>query len=182
MAGYRSARSPSIRPTERINPDSCPLTRRLSDRIGVGPTSTSAESRFNQNTSFVRSDPEGSDNEIGRPSIRDPRRGMGSCSCCFVGFVVPRAEAIFQDFGVPLPRITDQVFAASHMHWAWLSRGPDLACGGLVRAWTPARMRTRPGHLRIGSTLLLVLPLVLIGIVLLALALPCFTVMTRLSG
>jgi type II secretory pathway component PulF len=94
---------------------------------------------------------------------------------------VPRAEAIFNDFGAPLPRITTLVVRASRLGWVWI----PLALFPLVVDWfvlgsfqgdeaTPAS--------KIWSIFVFALPLALIGAVLVALALPFLTLMTPLSG
>ena len=98
-----------------------------------------------------------------------------------LGVAVPKAEAIFKDFGIPLPRITLLLLRISHLSWAWIS----LALSVLVVDWfmrDAASEEDDPTIWRIWSTLLLAIPLLLIGLVLWALAMPCFNLDHRLSG
>ena len=98
-----------------------------------------------------------------------------------LGLAVPKCVAIFQDFGVPLPRTTLLVVAASRPGWIWL----PLALLPIVLDFFVSGAETdeeTTQAFRVWSILVLVIPLVLIGAVLWALALPFFTIMTRLSG
>jgi type II secretory pathway component PulF len=96
-------------------------------------------------------------------------------------FAVPRAEAIFTDFGVPVPEITMGVIQASHWPGALVSltvllliadpfaRDELLRRGDLVKV-------------RFWSALLIATPLLLLGTTLWALILPMLNVTTHISG
>jgi type II secretory pathway component PulF len=97
-----------------------------------------------------------------------------------LAFVVPRAEAIFVDFGIPLPRLTGLLIRASHQvlpltalvsflfvaEWFLLDPQSDRA-GATSGAWTG---------------IMLALPLVLITLAVVALGQPLYSLVSRLSG
>jgi type II secretory pathway component PulF len=96
--------------------------------------------------------------------------------------------AIFKDFGVPLPRLTNLVIQASHVvNWAW---SPVVAIllvllvllGADWLMLNAQSERGEEGWAMAWSMLMFVCPLLLIALTLLALFLPLLTIMTRLSG
>ena len=105
-----------------------------------------------------------------------------------LAFIVPRIEAIFEDFGIPLPRHTILVIRASHLvirasspvfvvlslllvllgaNWLMLIAQSKRREAGLSGAW---------------SVLMLGTPLLLIALTLATLVQPLLTIMGRLSG
>jgi hypothetical protein len=101
-------------------------------------------------------------------------------------FVVPKFEAVFKDFNVPLPRNTAFVIALAHR----IVRYQVLVLAGLILIITGAEYFLRVAlsdqansvSCRRLSRLLVVAPLVLIVLALIALLIPLFTLVTPLSG
>jgi type II secretory pathway component PulF len=98
-----------------------------------------------------------------------------------LGLVVPRLERIFKDFGVPLPRLTTHLFNGWHRGWIWLPLVFFLVEVYRFVLGREADSDRSPAS-RPCSALPLLIPFLLIGFVLLALALPFFTIMPRLTG
>jgi type II secretory pathway component PulF len=102
-------------------------------------------------------------------------------------FAVPRVEVIFQDFGIPLPRVTSLVIRASHLVRIYLVVAVAplfvvlLGADWLIRdALFPP---SEAGMSRTWSVLMLAVPLLLIAVVLMALGLPLLTIdVSPLSG
>lgn len=96
-------------------------------------------------------------------------------------YAVPRAEAIFADFGIPLPRQTSFLFRASHRAFAlvavlWVLMYVD---------WLMIKALSRRGKVTLSQAwpaLMLIAPLLLIVWTLVVLVLPFLTIMPRLSG
>jgi hypothetical protein len=109
----------------------------------------------------------------------------GLCLGLFL-FVVPKIEAIFKDFGAPLPRKTAFVIALAHR----VIRYQHLIVVGLILIIAGAEWFMRVAlsdqanndSCRRLSRLLVVAPLVLIVLALIALSIPLFTLTTPLSG
>jgi hypothetical protein len=105
-----------------------------------------------------------------------------------LGLVVPRIEAIFLDFGIPLPRPTLLLIRASHLvSWAStpLVALPTLLLVLLGVDWLILNIRPDPGEAglaRTWSALMLASPLLLIALTLAALVLPLLTILTDLVG
>ncbi len=104
----------------------------------------------------------------------------------FLVVVVPRIESIFKDFGIPLPRNTVFVISAAHrvVRYQWLI-AVWLILVNSGAEWFMFVTVSRPGKRdtpRRWSGLIVATPLVLIMLTLIALSLPLFTIMTRLSG
>ena len=98
-----------------------------------------------------------------------------------LAFVVPRVEANFNDYGVPLPHVTILVIRASHRVVVFASLAVlVLVADGLMR--NARSRRSGSGLARAWSVLMLACPLFMIALALVALALPFFTIMPRLSG
>jgi hypothetical protein len=104
-----------------------------------------------------------------------------------LAFVVPRVEAIFLDFGIPLPRPTLLVIGASH--WVMWALTPVVAIPALLLLlgadWLMLNARSgraQAGLLQAWSVLMLASPLLLIALTLVGLVLPLLTIMTRLNG
>lgn len=98
-----------------------------------------------------------------------------------LAIVCPRLELIFKDFGIPPPRITIYLFNGLHLGWIWIPfvfMFVEIYRFALGREDHDEQSRIS----RSWSTLLLLMPLALISFVLVALALPFFTITTRLSG
>jgi hypothetical protein len=105
-----------------------------------------------------------------------------------LAFLVPRIEAIFKDFGVPLPRLTSLVIKASDL----VSReSPPVVSVTLLLLillgtdWLMLDARAKrgdEGRAMAWSMLMFASPLLLIALTLAALFLPFLTIMTRLSG
>ncbi len=98
-----------------------------------------------------------------------------------LAFVVPRMEAKFTDFGIPLPQLTIRVIRVSHQVLALTA----LILGVLVAdglMWNAQSARGESEWSRAWSLLMLVAPLLGIALTLVALALPFATIMPRLSG
>jgi type II secretory pathway component PulF len=102
--------------------------------------------------------------------------------------IVPRIEAIFQDFGTPLPRPTRLLIRASHLViWAAapLVAIPSLLLVLLGMDWLILNIRPERGEARLARTwsaLMLASPLLLIALTLAALVLPLLTILTRVTG
>jgi type II secretory pathway component PulF len=109
----------------------------------------------------------------------------GLCLGLFL-FVVPKIEAVFKDFNVPLPRHTAFVIALAHR----VIRYRYLIVVGLILIIAGAEWFMRVAlsdqansdSRRRLSRLLVVAPLVLIVLALIALSIPLFTLTTPLSG
>ena len=109
----------------------------------------------------------------------------GLCLGLFL-FVVPKFEAVFKDFNVPLPRNTAFVIALAHRIVCY----QFLVVVGLILIIAGAEWFMRVAlsdqannvSRRRLSRLLVVAPLVLIVLALIALSIPLFTLMTPLSG
>jgi hypothetical protein len=101
-------------------------------------------------------------------------------------FVVPKIEAVFDDFNVPLPRKTAFVIALAHrvIHYQYLIVvGLILIIAGAEWLMRVALSnQANSDSCRRLSRLLVVAPLVLIVLALIALSIPLFTLMTPLSG
>jgi hypothetical protein len=100
-------------------------------------------------------------------------------------FVVPRVEVIFQDFGVPLPRVAGLVIRASHLVQIHLVVVAPLLVVLLGADWLIRDALFPPGEAgvsRAWSLLMLAAPLILIALVLVALGLPLLNIDHRLSG
>jgi type II secretory pathway component PulF len=134
--------------------------------------------------------------------LQTPRRAEGHLTPfrlvahCYVwglfllllAFLVPRIEAIFADFGVPLPKLTRLVLRASHLVSS--ESPPVVAITSLLLILLGAdwlmldaqSKRGDEGWAMAWSMLMLASPLLLIALTLVALFLPVLTTMTRLSG
>ena len=109
----------------------------------------------------------------------------------FVGilaFVIPMAEEMFCDFGVPLPWLTFHVFRTSHLV-TWASPPvvafPALLLAILCGDWLVLKARSDrgdEGQALAWSMLMFALPLLLIAMMVLAIVLPFLTITTHLSG
>ncbi len=105
-----------------------------------------------------------------------------------LAFAVPRAESIFLDFGVPLPRLTNLVVGASHV--VARSFPPVVAIPSLLLLLLGADWlilnaqseRGEEGWALAWSMLMFASPLFLIGLTVVALVIPFLTITTRLSG
>jgi type II secretory pathway component PulF len=96
-------------------------------------------------------------------------------------FVVPRIETNFIDFGVPLPQVTNLAIRASHMVVA-LGSLTVVVLGTDWLMWNAQSGRGESELSRAWFVLMLAAPLLGIALTLVALALPFFTIMPRLSG
>jgi type II secretory pathway component PulF len=110
----------------------------------------------------------------------------GLCLGLFV-FVVPRIEAVFAEYNLPLPQNTDFAISAAHrvIRFRWLILvGLILVIPGAE--WlTPVMLSgpTKSDMSRALSTLMLAIPLVLIVLTLIALSSPFFCLCPmRLTG
>jgi type II secretory pathway component PulF len=98
-----------------------------------------------------------------------------------LAFVVPRVEAIFADFGMPLPRVTTLALRASHH----ISTVVAIVIAMLTADYVVSKARSVRNDEDLSkawSALMLALPLALIAVTLGALVLPLMTIMTPLSG
>jgi type II secretory pathway component PulF len=105
-----------------------------------------------------------------------------------LAFVVPRAEAIFRDFGVPLPRVTGLVFDLSHL----VSRASLPVVGLIVLLlvlagpdWLARNARSKRGREEwplAWSAILFVLPMLLLALAVWSVVAPFLTIMRGLSG
>jgi type II secretory pathway component PulF len=101
-------------------------------------------------------------------------------------FIVPKFEAVYEDFNIPLPRKTAFVIALAHR----VIRYQYLVVSGLILIITGAEWYMRVARsdqanevsCRRLSWLLVVAPLVLTVLTLFAVSTPFFTIMTPLSG
>jgi type II secretory pathway component PulF len=95
--------------------------------------------------------------------------------------VVPKVEAVFADFGVPLPNVTMLVIEASH----WLVAAMAMTVSLLIADWFVMNHFARCGD-RVGarswSLLMIATPFVMAVVTLGALVLPMLTITQRLSG
>jgi type II secretory pathway component PulF len=103
-------------------------------------------------------------------------------------FVMPRAEAIFRDFGIPLPRATELVIDLSHMVvrlslpvvavivLILILAGPDW-----LALHVPSKQAREEWQLG-WSAILFVLPILLMALAVWSLVVPFLTITTRLSG
>ncbi len=98
-----------------------------------------------------------------------------------LALVVPRVEANFTDFGVPLPQVTILVIRVSHQVVALMSLTLVVLGADWLMRYAHS-VRADSGLSRAWSVLMLVCPLAWIALTLVALALPLFTIMHRLSG
>jgi type II secretory pathway component PulF len=96
-------------------------------------------------------------------------------------FVVPRIEALFTDFGVPLPRVTSLAIQASHRIVA-LGALTLVVFGTDWLIWNAQSGRGESELTRAWFVLMLAAPLLGIALTLVALAPPFFTLYTPLSG
>ena len=105
-----------------------------------------------------------------------------------LALIVPRIEAIFLDFGIPLPRLTLLLIRASHLvSWAStpLVALPTLLLVLLGVDWLILNIRPERGEAglaRTWSALMLASPLLLIALALAALVSPLLTILTDLVG
>jgi hypothetical protein len=105
-----------------------------------------------------------------------------------LALVVPRVEAIFLDFGVPLPRPTLLLIRASHLV-SWASTPllviPSLLLVLLGLDWLILNIRPERGKAGLAGTwsaLMFASPVLLIALTLAALVLPLLTILARLIG
>ncbi len=101
-------------------------------------------------------------------------------------FVVPKFAAIYKDFGVPLPRITIVAIELAHlvvMFWPVFVIGLALMMWGVVRS-NPAGEGDPKSrrYSRISSILLWILLPGSMAFLVVALAIPLLTLLTKLSG
>jgi hypothetical protein len=105
----------------------------------------------------------------------------------FLGFAAPSVEGIFATYGLPLPRLTNLLFGASHMiSWPFpaVVTIPSLLLALLSIDWlvlTAHSERAEEGIALAWSMLMFVCPLCLIALTVLALVLPLLSIL-RLSG
>jgi type II secretory pathway component PulF len=93
----------------------------------------------------------------------------------------PKAEAMFADFSVPLPRITSRVFEASHLAVAY----PWIILIPIVADWFALDAYSSRDYSRWSlawSVCWLAIPLALIALTITALILPLMTIDIGLSG
>jgi type II secretory pathway component PulF len=94
---------------------------------------------------------------------------------------VPRFEAVFADFGIPLPNLTILVIEASHLALAVIASTVLL----LVADWFVMARFARRGDVvsvRAWSLLMIATPVVMLALTLGGLILPMLTITQRLSG
>jgi type II secretory pathway component PulF len=105
-----------------------------------------------------------------------------------LAFVMPRAEAIFRDFGIPLPRATKLVIDLSHMVGRLSLPVVAVIVLILVLAgpdWLARHAPSKQGReeWQLGwSAILFVLPILLMALAVWSLVVPFLTITTRLSG
>jgi type II secretory pathway component PulF len=98
-----------------------------------------------------------------------------------LAFVVPRVEAIFADFSIPLPRLTTLVIRASHHIFTVVA----IVFATLTADYVVSMARSVRDDEELSkswSALMLAFPLALIALALAALVTPLMTIMTPLSG
>jgi type II secretory pathway component PulF len=98
-----------------------------------------------------------------------------------LAFGVPRFEAVFSDFGVPLPEVTIRVIQASHITSVLIALILLLlVADGFVLADFDRRGVIEGS--RRWSTVMIMTPLVLVAVTMVGVILPCLNVMQKLSG
>jgi type II secretory pathway component PulF len=102
-----------------------------------------------------------------------------------LSLVVPKFEAVFADFGVPLPELSIRVIDASHkvrVHLLLLLPFSVLVLAADALILETFRRRGIVAGSRRWSTLMIVTPLLLAAVTVVAVILPLFTVDQKLSG
>jgi hypothetical protein len=103
-----------------------------------------------------------------------------------LAFLIPTAQQIFSDCGVPLPWLTVHVFRTSQL----VISPPVVAIPALLLAilcgdWLVLKARSdrgEEGQALAWSMLMFALPLLLIAMMVVAIVLPFLTITTQLSG